>query len=109
MINNYPIINIYEKNSLKSKLSSQMLFGEKFKILSQNKSWLKIKTSYDHYTGFIKRKKFIERKRNTHKISSLSASLYSKPRLNFLIKMRLPFCSLISVKDKNRSFYKSWL
>tara|TARA_Y100001958_G_C21156173_1_gene491146 strand:+ start:504 stop:1217 length:714 start_codon:yes stop_codon:yes gene_type:complete len=106
MINNYPIINIYEKNSLKSKLSSQMLFGEKFKILSQNNNWLKIKTSYDNYTGFVKRKKFIKKKRNTHKISSLSANLYSKPRLNFLIKTRLPFCSLISVKDKNRSFYK---
>ena len=59
MINNYPIINIYEKNSLKSKLSSQILFGEKFKILSKKNNWLKIKTSYDKYTGFIKQRKII--------------------------------------------------
>ena len=58
MINNYPIVNIYEKKSLKSKLSSQILFGEKFKILSDKKDWLKIKTAYDNYIGFIKKKNF---------------------------------------------------
>ena len=59
MINNYPIVNIYEKESLKSKLSSQLIYGEKFQILNKKKGWLKIKTSYDKYTGFIKRRKFI--------------------------------------------------
>ena len=37
MISNYPIVNIYEKNSLKSKVSSQLLFGEKFEILKKKK------------------------------------------------------------------------
>ena len=37
MINNYPIINIYEKSSLKSKLSSQLLYGEKFKVIKKKK------------------------------------------------------------------------
>ena len=58
MINNYPIVNIYEKNSLNSKLSSQLIYGEKFKILKKKKDWLKIRTSYDKYTGFIKKRKF---------------------------------------------------
>ena len=54
MISNYPIINIYEKNSSKSKISSQLLFGEKFEILRKQNEWLKIKTSYDKYVGYIK-------------------------------------------------------
>ena len=36
MINNYPIVNIYEKESLKSKLSSQLIYGEKFQILKND-------------------------------------------------------------------------
>ena len=47
MINNYPIVNIYEKESLKSKLSSQLIYGERFQVLNKKKGWLKIKTSYD--------------------------------------------------------------
>ena len=61
MINNYPIVNIYEKNSLKSKLSSQLIYGEKFQILNKKKDWLKIKTSYDNYIGFIKKKKIFKK------------------------------------------------
>ena len=60
MINNYPLINIYEKNSLRSKISSQLLYGEKFQILKKKKDWLKIKTSYDKYSGYIRVRKFIK-------------------------------------------------
>ena len=66
MINNYPIVNIYEKKSLKSKISSQLIYGEKFQILKKKKDWLKIKTSYDKYTGFIKKRKFIKNIKITH-------------------------------------------
>ena len=80
MINNYPIINIYEQNSLRSKISSQLLFGEKFQILRKHDGWLKIKTSYDKYIGYIKNRKFIKNIKITHKTSSLEANLYSKPK-----------------------------
>ena len=43
MINNYPMINIYEKGSFKSKISSQLLYGEKFKILKKKRGGLKLK------------------------------------------------------------------
>ena len=55
---NKPIGNIYSKPSLNSEVSSQILYGEKFKELSKNKNWIKIKTSFDNYTGFIKKSKF---------------------------------------------------
>ena len=106
MINNYPIVNIYEKASLKSKLSSQLIYGERFQILSKKKGWFKIKTSYDKYTGFIKRRKFIKDIKITHKISSLFARTYSKPKNKFILSTKLPFCSLISVTEKKKEFYK---
>ena len=106
MMNNYPIVNIYEKNSLKSKLSSQLIYGEKFQILNTKKDWLKIKTSYDKYIGFIKKKKFSKNIRITHKVSSLNANLYSKPEEKFLLDTKLPFCSNISVTEANKKFYK---
>ena len=58
MRSNLPIINVYKKKSTKSELSTQLLYGETFKILKQNKSWIKIKNDQDNYQGFIKEKKF---------------------------------------------------
>ena len=106
MINNSPIVNVYEKNSSKSKLSSQLIYGEKFQILKKKKDWLKIRTSYDKYTGFIKKKNFLKSIKITHKVSSLSAKLYSKPKEKILIRTKLPFCSRISVKEIKNNFYK---
>ena len=106
MINNHPLINIYEKSSLKSKISSQLLYGEKFQTLKKKRGWLKIKTSYDKYSGFIKARKFIKDMKITHKISSLKANLYSKPKKNSIIAPKLSFCSLICVTSKKNNFYK---
>ena len=106
MINNYPIINIYEQNSLKSKISSQLLFGEKFQILKKYNGWLKIKTSYDKYIGYIKNRKFVKNVKITHKISSHEANLYSEPKKNSKINIKLSFCSFISVSKKTKNFYK---
>ena len=58
MINNYSITDIFEKKNRSSKLSSQMIYGEKFKIQKTYKNWLKIKTLYDNYNGYIKKKDF---------------------------------------------------
>ena len=49
--------NIYSKPSIRSEIASQILYGEKFKILLKKKNWIKIKTSFDNYIGFIKKKK----------------------------------------------------
>ena len=55
---NYPYINIFENPSNNSKISSQIIYGEKFRVLGKVKNFLKIRTSYDKYQGFIKNKKF---------------------------------------------------
>jgi len=48
-INNFS--NIYKKPSNTSEVTSQIIYGEKFKILGKNKSWIKIKTLFDNYKG----------------------------------------------------------
>ena len=56
--NNYPIINLYKKKSIASKIVTQMLYGENFTILRKFGNWCKIKLHTDNYVGFIIRKKF---------------------------------------------------
>ena len=61
MKNNYfnkPLVNINLEPFAKSEVISQLLYGEKFRILSRKKKWIKIKTNYDNYTGYIKKLNF---------------------------------------------------
>ena len=71
----YPCINIYEHPSENSKVSSQIIYGEKFKILKKVKNFLKIKTFYDKYYGYIKNKKFINKIKPTHKVKVLKTKI----------------------------------
>ena len=86
MINNFSVINIYESPNLGSKLSSQMLYGEKFRILNKKKNWLKIKTDYDNYIGYIKNKKFLKK----FEISNKSLEGYLFPETYFFSKNNSP-------------------
>ena len=78
----YPCINIYERPSINSKISSQIIYGEKFKVLRKIKNFLKIRTSYDKYQGFIKNKKFEKKINATHKVKVLKTKIFkSKAKL----------------------------
>jgi len=55
--NNYTSINVYKNNSVTSGLTTQILYGEKFKIIRKIRDWWKIKLNNDKYLGFIKKKK----------------------------------------------------
>ena len=91
----YPCINIYEHPSINSKISSQIIYGEKFKVLKKVKNFLKIKTSYDRYHGYIKNKKFINKINLTHKVKVLKTRIYESN--NFL-----PFSSEIQILKKKK-------
>ena len=93
----YPCINIYERASINSKISSQIIYGEKFKVLRKIKSFLKIRTSYDRYTGYIKNRKFIKKFKPTHKVKTLKTRIYKSK--NFL-----PFSSEIEIIKKNKNY-----
>ncbi len=71
------IINILEKPNIYSNISSQILYGEKFKILSKTKKFYKIKTLYDNYIGFISKKIHIRSNfKPTHKVKKIKSKVY---------------------------------
>jgi cell wall-associated NlpC family hydrolase len=94
--------NIYRKPSEISEVTSQILYGEKFQILSENKNWIKIKLSFDNYIGYIKNKNYANSHKPTHKVFILKASIFNK--LNHKTKYFLPFASRISIIQENKKF-----
>jgi uncharacterized protein YgiM (DUF1202 family) len=94
--------NIHKSPSAASEITSQILYGEKFKILLKNKNWLKVKTSFDNYIGYIKNKNFTNSHKPTHKVFVLKANIFNKP--NNKTKYFLPFASKISIIQKNKKF-----
>ena len=105
MINNYPLTNIYEKPSRYSNLASQMLYGEKFKIISKTNSWLKIKTEFDNYIGYIKKNKFIEHFKASNKVYKLNTRIFKKKKNKMITTQKfLFFGSKISICNKKNKF-----
>ena len=96
--------NIHKKPSKFSKVSSQLLYGEKFKILSKNRNWIKIKTSFDNYIGYIKNAQYVEKFKPNYKVSNLKAKIFKKP--NSSSKNWLTLGSKLSVIDENKNYIK---
>ena len=101
-----PFINLYDYPSYNSKISSQILYGEKFKILKNEKNFLKIKTKYDNYIGYIKPRKYLSKFFATHKVCVLKSKIYKYPKdlKKFELKNHLSFSSKIQVFKKKNSF-----
>ncbi len=104
--NNYPIINLYKKKSITSKIVTQMLYGENFTILKRSGKWCKIKLHTDNYVGFIIGKKFAKPSKPTYKVSVLAANIYGRPSSKSKQNKKLTFSSKIHAKEKYGSFTK---
>ena len=103
--NNYPIINVYKKTSLKSEIVTQMIYGESFKIINELSQWMKIRIKEDGYTGYLKKRKFNSYLEPTHKISVLYSNIYKNS--NFKKKVgKLSYASKIKVEKINGRFAK---
>jgi gamma-D-glutamyl-L-lysine dipeptidyl-peptidase len=104
--NNYfykkSLSNIYKNPSKVSEVTSQIIYGEKFHIISKNKNWLRIKTSFDNYIGYIKKENYINDFKPTHKIFVLKASIFNKAKKR--TKYFLTFASKISIIQENKKF-----
>ena len=99
-------LNLYEKPSYKSKIGSQILYGEKFRILLKKKKFIKVKTSYDNYIGYIKSSKYTNRFRPTHKTSVLKSRIFKYPKnlVKYKSKKFLSFSSKIQILKKYKNF-----
>ena len=111
---NKSIENVYIKPSKNSELTTQILHGEKFKILKKKKNWIRIKTNYDKYSGYIKKNIYLTKFNPTHKVYCSRSSIYKKFNSNFIkTKKYLYFSSAIinleSKKDFMRFNKSSWI
>ena len=106
MKNILPFINVYKKNTRKSEVTTQLLYGDTFKKIKQSRAWIKIKNDLDGYKGFIKKVKFAENEKYTHKVCVLYAPLYSSPKNHKKINIKLSFGSRIKIFEKNKKFWK---
>jgi len=101
-----PYINLYDRPSYNSKIRSQILYGEKFNILKKGKNFVKIRTKYDNYIGYIKPSKHLSNFVGTHKVSALKSRIFKHPKnLNkFKSKNFLSFSSKIRILKKKNNF-----
>ena len=98
---------MYEKNSVKSGLASQILYGEKFKIIKQYKKFLKIKTHFDKYVGYIENKNSFEKNKIiTHKVTALKTPIFKFPLNNKIYKTKnfLSFSSGLQILRRKGQF-----
>ena len=102
---NKPFANIYLKPSKKSEVVSQILYGEKFKIIFQKKNWAKIKTNFDNYGGFIKIMKFKENFSPLKKIFKNKSRIFKKKKNKFLKTNNfLYYGSGIEIRDQTKNY-----
>ena len=64
---NLSIIPVRLEPSDKIEMTSQILFGEHFKVLEKQKKWSKIRVAFDSYEGWIDNNQYIEISEETYK------------------------------------------
>lgn len=57
---NLGIVPLRAEPSDKSELSSQILYGECFKVLEKRKDWIRVRLADDDYEGWIDKKQFLD-------------------------------------------------
>ena len=105
-VNNLTITNLYKKKSLKSKIDTQLLNGENFRVIKKVSNWKKIRIERDGYTGFIKGKNFSYPIKANFKVSVLKAKLFSKPNIKKSLNKFLTYDSRLKVNEKKGKFAK---
>ncbi len=103
-----PLANIYAKPNIKSEITSQILYGERFKVLNKKKNWIKIKTIYDNYKGFIKFHKLSQNKfKPSYKVYRLKTQIFKKIKNRFFpLKSFLYFGTKVAVLNSNNYFFE---
>ena len=105
------IINLYKRNSIKSEVVTQLIYGESFSIIMKTKKFNKIKIKEDNYQGFIVKSKLTPYIKPTHKIHKIKAKIYKSPSKSKQI-YELPFGSKLREIKKNSKFIlfnKGWI
>tara|TARA_B100000886_G_scaffold334723_1_gene290691 strand:- start:775 stop:1515 length:741 start_codon:yes stop_codon:yes gene_type:complete len=105
LTNNFSVVNLYKKPSIKSEIVTQMIFGESFSIFKKTSRWLKIKIKEDGYKGYVQNKNFSKFSKPSHKVRILKAKIYRLPNKKEKVNI-IPFGSKIKVLAKKNKFLK---
>ena len=85
-----PICDLRLKPVSNSNLETQLLFGEKIKIINENeKQWVLCQTIEDNYTGYTKKNNLGDLTNTNYKITSLSPFIYKTPDIKSGIVSKL--------------------
>ena len=101
-----PYVYLRKKNKNNSEIVSQIIYGEKFKIVKKINNWFKIKNSYDGYIGYIKKQILSDNFEPSHKVVSLRSPIFKKNKNLKYIKTNksLPFASKLMIINSTKKF-----
>lgn len=85
---NLSVVAIRVEPKHQSEMGSQLLFGETYEILEKSNQWLKIKTSFDNYIGFIQKEHFLEIDENVYHLLQKSEKTYAGEFISFAVSDR---------------------
>ena len=94
------IRNIYKRPSTNSEVSSQIIYGEKIRVLGTKNKWIRIRTLSDNYSGYIKKEKLKRKLKIIFKTSKLKTRIFSQNKT----KDFLTFNSRLPVLSKRKNF-----
>ncbi len=111
-----PICDLRLKPKFNSNLETQLLFGEKVKIINEDqKQWFLCQSIEDDYIGYIKKNNLGDLKSANYKITNLSSFVYREPNVKSGVVSKLFLNSKIlasktnpdwfSVFFKNKNYY----
>lgn len=78
------VIPLRKENDHKSELTSQLLYGDSFKIIDQRKDWYKIRLDWDKYEGWITQNQAIIIEEKEHKLLQEQPFSASKHLIDFV-------------------------
>ena len=109
--NNFTILDLHKKPSIKSETVTQMIFGDSFSITKRSKKWLKIRIKEDGYKGYIKNRKFSKFLKSTHKVHVLKSEVFKYPNRVKKIN-QISFGSRLKIIEGKKNFFrfsKGWI
>lgn len=81
---NLSVVPLRFEASDKSELTSQILYGEHFKVLEKRKKWSKIRLAFDNYEGWIDNKQYLEISKSEYDSIDSSGFKYSSDLVEFI-------------------------
>lgn len=102
-IANQSLVALRREPSESSEMVSQLLFGEKFTIFENYKSWLRVICDFDSYEGWLDSKlveTILDEKQNEHIDTKVCNTLFSAKKTNSQYPIRIcPGSSIYDLKN----------